>query len=53
MLRFRRTRSLQKFISVHDSVRNHFNKKRHLYSHANFKLNHAAALSEWRQFGVA
>jgi putative transposase len=49
MLRFRRMRSLQKFVSVH----NHFNQERHLYSRANFKLNRAAALSEWRQLGAA
>ena len=39
MLRFRRTRTLQKFVSVHASVHNHFNQKRHLYSRANFKLS--------------
>ncbi len=49
MLRFRCMRSLQKFASVHASVHNHFNLERHLYSRANFKLNHAAALSEWCQ----
>jgi putative transposase len=48
MLRFRRMRSLQKFASVHASVLNHFNSERHLYSRANFKLNRAAALAEWR-----
>ena len=53
MLRFRRTRILQKFLSVHSSIHNHFNLERHLYSRSNFKLNRAAALSEWRQFGVA
>jgi len=49
MLRFRRMRSLQKFVSVHSSIRNHFNQERHLYSRDNFKLNRNAALSEWRQ----
>jgi putative transposase len=53
MLRFRRTRTLQKFVSVHASVNNHFNQERHLYSRANFKLNRAVALSEWRQLGAA
>ena len=48
MLRFRRMRTLQKFASVHASVLNHFNSERHLYSRANFKLNRAAALAEWR-----
>lgn len=53
MLRFRRMRSLQKFVSVHASVCNHFNQERHLYSRANFKLNRTAALAEWRQVGAA
>ena len=49
MQRFRSMRSLQKFASVHSSVHNHFNLERYLYSRANFKLNRAAALAEWRQ----
>ncbi len=53
MLRFRRTRSLQKFVSVHASVHNHFNQERHLYTRDNFKLKRTAALAEWRQLGTA
>ena len=53
MLGFRSMRSLQKFTAVHSSVHNHFNLERHLYSRANFKLNRAAALAEWRQLGAA
>jgi len=53
MLRFRQTRTLQKFASVHASVHNHFNQERHLYSRANFKLNRGAALAEWRDFCAA
>jgi putative transposase len=49
MLRFRRTATLQKFVSVHASIQNRFNQERHLYSRTNFKLNRAAALAEWRQ----
>jgi len=48
MLRFIQMRCLQKFVSVHASVHNHFNQERHLYSRANFKLNGTAALAEWR-----
>ena len=48
MLRFRRMRSLQKFVAVHATVHNHFNTERHLYARANFKLNRDAALAEWR-----
>jgi putative transposase len=53
MLGFRSMRSLQKFTAVYSSVHNHFNLERHLYSRANFKLNRAAALAEWRQLGAA
>jgi putative transposase len=49
MLRFRRMRTLQKFVSVHASVHNHFNTERHLSRRSNFKLNCAAALAERRQ----
>jgi putative transposase len=48
MLGFRRMRTLQKFVAVHASVHNHFNAERHLYSRNDFKLNRAAALTEWR-----
>ncbi len=49
MLRFRRMRSLQKFVSVHSSVYNHFNQERSLSKPNHFKLNRTAALAEWRQ----
>lgn len=52
MQRFRRVRSLQKFVAIHTSVYNHFNQERSLYSRPNFKLNRDAALVEWRQLGV-
>ena len=48
MLRFRRMQTLQRFASVHASVHNHFNQERSLSSRAIFKLNRAAALTEWR-----
>ncbi len=53
MLRFRRMRSLQKFVAVHSSIHNLFNLERHLCLRDDFKLNRAAALSEWRQLGAA
>jgi putative transposase len=37
MLRFRRLLFLLKFVTIHASVRNHFNQERHLYSQK--KLN--------------
>lgn len=53
MQRFRSMRSLQKFVTVHASVYNHFNQERALYSRNNFKLNRNAALAEWRRLGAA
>ena len=49
MLRFRRVQTLQKFVSIHASIQNHFNPERHLYSRINFKPTRAAALAEWHQ----
>ncbi|WP_137700276.1 IS6 family transposase [Marimonas lutisalis] len=48
MQRFRRMRSLQKFVSVHSSVFNHFNQDRSLSKRDHFKRNRTAALAEWR-----
>ena len=48
MHRFRRMRSLQKFVSVHASIFNHFNQDRSLSQRRHFKLNRTAALAEWR-----
>ena len=49
MAKFRSVKSLQKFVSIHASVHNHFNQERHLRSRRDFKLNRSAALAEWRQ----
>ncbi len=49
MARFRSSKSLQKFASIHASVHNHFNQERHLISRQVFKSHRAAALAEWRQ----
>lgn len=48
MQRFRRMRSLQKFVAVHASVFNHFNQERSLTSRDHFKQTRTAALEEWR-----
>lgn len=53
MLRFRRMRSLQKFVAVHASGCNHFNQDRSLSRRQDFMQNRDAALDEWRQFGAA
>ena len=49
MLRFRRTATLQKFVSVHAAIQNQFNQEGHHYSSTNFKLKRDAALSERRR----
>jgi putative transposase len=48
MNRFRRTKTLQKFASVHASVHNHFSQERHLVSREIYKERRSAALAEWR-----
>jgi len=53
MQRFRRMRTLQKFVAVHSSVHNLFNQERALHSRDNFKANRTTALTEWRQLCAA
>ena len=53
MLKFRRMRSLQKFVSIHSSVFNHFNKERHLNSRVTYKVQREAALVEWQKLCAA
>ena len=53
MQRFRREKTLQKFVSVHSAVCNHFNHERHLISRDDFKGRREAALVEWQQFSAA
>jgi putative transposase len=53
MLKFRQMRSLQKFVSIHSSVFNHFNKERHLTDRETFKHQRNAALAEWQQLCAA
>jgi len=48
MQRFRRMRSLQKFVAIHSSVFNHFNQERSLTKRDHFKTSRDAALTEWR-----
>jgi putative transposase len=52
MARFRSTKSLQKFVSVHASIYNHFNNDRHLERREVFKLQRSVALAEWRQLAA-
>ena len=53
MQRFRTTRSLQKFTSIHSSVTNHFNLQRHLITRDDYKTKREAALIEWYQLYAA
>jgi putative transposase len=53
MLRFRRMRSLQRFVAVHSSIHNLFNAERALTNRDIFKANRAAGLTEWRQLCAA
>lgn len=46
MLRFRRMKSLQKFVALHASFRSHFNQERHLVGRQTCKIRRAAALAE-------
>jgi putative transposase len=48
MNRFRRMKTLQKFVSVHASVHNHFSQERHLVSREAYKQRCAAALATFR-----
>ena len=48
MQRFRSTKTLQRFSSVHAEVHNHFNQERHLVSRQVYKQPRAGALAEWR-----
>jgi putative transposase len=48
MLRFRRMKTLQQFVSVHASLRNDFNQERHLIDRQTYRTRRTAALAEWR-----
>lgn len=48
MLRFRRTKTLQKFASVHANVYGHFNLDRHLIDRQTYKTARSAVLAEWQ-----
>jgi putative transposase len=52
MAKFRSVKSLQKFVSSHASIHNHFNQGHHLNPRDVFKKNRATALAEWRQLAT-
>jgi hypothetical protein len=45
MIRFRRMKTLEKFVSVHASGHNHFGQKRHLVSRQIYKQRRATELA--------
>ena len=53
MQRFCREKTLQKLVSVHSEVCNHFNHERHLGSRDDFKGRREATLVEWQQLSTA
>jgi putative transposase len=53
MGRFKSPGSMQRFLSVHDAIYNHFNLQRHLISRRNLKLTRARAFSEWFEIVAA
>ena len=53
MIKFQSLQSLQKFVSIHSSVHNHFNHERHLNNRETFNLQRDAALAEWQRLCAA
>lgn len=46
MIKFKNAKSLQKLVSIHSSVHNHFNLERHAIARQQFKINRETALAE-------
>jgi putative transposase len=53
MPRFKMVAALQKFVSYHSQIYNHFNHERHLETRQAYKQNRSAALVEWFQICAA
>ena len=49
MQRFKTAATLQKFVSYHSQIYNHFNHERHLETRQTYKQKRSAALIEWFQ----
>ena len=52
MVRFRRMKTLQKFVAVHAQLHNHFNQERHLVSREIYRQRRSSALAEWRSIMI-
>ena len=53
MQRFKTAATLQKFVSYHSQIYNHFNHERYLETRQAYKRKRAAALVEWYQLFAA
>ncbi|MEO9969876.1 MAG: DDE-type integrase/transposase/recombinase, partial [Hyphomonadaceae bacterium] len=53
MSRFRRMSNLQKSVSTHATLHNHFNLDRHINRRQTFKSSRDAALLQWRELIAA
>jgi putative transposase len=48
MQRFQSMGALQKFVSVHSQIHNHFNNERHVLDRKNYKMIRARSIQEWK-----
>jgi putative transposase len=53
MRRFKSARHTQRFLSLHDAVRNVFRVRRHLLRSANYRLLRSRSLAVWRTVTAA
>jgi len=53
MGRYKSPGSMQRFLSVHDAIYNHFNLRRHLISRPNLRQTRAKAYVAWNEFVAA
>jgi hypothetical protein len=53
MQRFKTVAALQKFVSYHSQIYNHFNQQSHLQNRQTYKKKRSAALIEWFNFCAA
>lgn len=53
MWRFKSPGSMQRFLSAHDAIYNHFNLQRHLISRRTLRQTRTVAYAEWREILAA
>jgi len=52
MQRFRRMKTLQRFVATHASFQNHFGQEHHLVTRQEYRTRRSAGLAEWRSLGA-